>query len=164
MLVYRMAAFSNNIHCIFDFDTKTITDDGEGTHSFASAGFKEYPNGWFRLHVIGTSSGSGLRVFIGEDDQQNGIQSWIASGSEFMYVWGPQKEEGTFPTSYIPTSGSTVTRADIAEITGADFAKTNLLEYSERFDDAYWSKDDVTVTASTAPDGSLTAEELTPNL
>ena len=114
----------NNIHCVFDFDTKTIIDDGgKGIHSLVSAGFEEYPNGWFRLHVIGFSNGSNLRVFLVEDGQQDGLQNWTASGSEFMYVWGPQKEQGSFPTSYIPTNGSTVTRAaDIAEITGTNFS------------------------------------------
>ena len=78
------------------------------------------------------------------------------------YVWGAQVEEGSFPTSYISTSDSAVTRAtDFAEITGADFAKTNLLQYSERFDESVYSIQNNTVVIPNqviAPDGTLTAD------
>jgi hypothetical protein len=44
-------------------------------------------------------------------------------------------------------------------------AEENLLSYSQEFDNAYWSKDNGTVTANntTAPDGTTTAELFIPN-
>lgn len=77
-------------------------------------------NDWYRVALTATctSTGTGLvQVVLGPGGP------YVGDGYSGIYIWGAQAEIGAFPTSYIPTVASQVTRnADAASMTGANFS------------------------------------------
>jgi len=88
----------------------------------------KYPNGWWRITTIGVSNSStnvsrGMWVWV---SNASGASVTNLTGTESIHVWGAQIEAGSFPTSYIPTSGSTATRAlEYGYTTNMDFYNQN---------------------------------------
>ena len=111
----------------FDLDNVTVVyPNNMGSASAVSASIVEFPNGWFRCILTGTTAGSGSTgktafSFSSALDGNASVGSITADGSSGGYVWGHQVEAGSYVTSYIPTVATEATRgSDDLIIDGED--------------------------------------------
>jgi len=115
-----------------------------------TSSIEDFGNGWYRCTTKVTTLSTTLQMYINgvstSTASRSATSSWT-SGNNF-YVWGAQFEAGSYATSYIPTEGSSVTRA--VETTNATLNSSVLsnLEGTILIDVDYVSTSDVVVLAS----------------
>jgi len=118
--------YSNDL-TVFDLSTGTVT---RADANSVNAYMEDIGNGWYRCVVPSSVAygvaGATLISWNCIDQASTEFSPYSADGVSGIYVWGAQLEEGSFPTSYIPTAGSTVTRAaDVASLTNTNVYDTD---------------------------------------
>ena len=92
-----------------------------------TANMEDFGNGWYRCSVV-TPTGFNERAIFAVADANNSATS-TANGEDGILLYGTQLEVGATPSSYIPTSGSTATRAaDTLTVPAANlpYSSTNM--------------------------------------
>lgn len=107
--VLRNNINGSNINACFDLENGVVVYNG-----FDEAKIENYGNGWYRCSIVEIDTSGGLTSFSlmtsNNEVTSNSIPSYQGDGTSGVYIWGAQVEQGSYATSYIPTSGGVVTR------------------------------------------------------
>ena len=98
---------SGNGFASFNLANGTVAATG-GTF-FNNAKIESLPNDWYRCSMT-MNSGGGTTVTIAMEDDAGNV-TFTGDVTNGILLWGGMLEEQSFATSYIPTAGTTITRA-----------------------------------------------------
>jgi hypothetical protein len=149
--------------------------------SVTSTSITSVGNGWYRCSVVATSTAATTPCIVYVADADGSV-SYAGDITKGLYLWGAQLEQRSSVTAYTATTTAPITnyipalqsaasgvaRFEHNPVTGESLGleieeqRTNLLTYSEQFDNAIWTKTNSSITANTvvAPDGNLTGDKL----
>ena len=110
---------------VVDFrDMTTVSTTVLGSAEIGDTSITAIGGGWYRLSMafkFNTLDTARLIRILTLNNVYSA--SYTGDGTSGLYIWGAQLEVGRFPSSYIKTEASAVTRgADNASVTGANFS------------------------------------------
>jgi hypothetical protein len=94
---------SGSLYCSYDLSNQT-----SNPQSGTTASITPYANGWYRITATASLSATEVWQIV-----------FGGTNGSYLYIWGAQAEASAYPTSYIPTTSTSVTRlADSCSKTG----------------------------------------------
>ena len=144
----------------FDLINGTASISGLGGVAIDSVG-----NGWYRCSIYRVNTNTGY--IYGNLQMNDGTGTvYTGDGTSGTFVWGAQVNIGSTAKPYFPTTD----RLNVPRLTYQNGGggcpslllekhSTNLVTYSEQFDDASWlNNGTITANATTSPDGTQNAD------
>jgi len=98
-----IALQGGNSSCYYGLENGTVSTETNSTGKI-----EDFGNGWFRCSMTFTrASNTNNYIYVAISQSQAFYQG---DGSSSVYIWGAMLEQSSYSTSYIPTSGLSVTR------------------------------------------------------
>jgi hypothetical protein len=162
-----------NGYAFFNLANGTV---GTVAAGWSSASITSVGNGWYRVSATVTEAAGALgNQLIGLGTADNTF-NYTGDGNSGVYIYGAQLSNSASLDPYVPTPGAAPSstayyapRFDYDPVTLLprglliEEQRTNLVLYSEQFDNAAWSEANVgTISPGTftAPDGTATADRM----
>ena len=103
----KLDFFGGTNNAIFNLTSGiVISTNGTGL----TAKIEKLLNGWYRCSITQVQTATTIYPNILCVDNSNN-STYQGDGTSGVYIWGAQLEAGSYPTSYIPTNGTAITRA-----------------------------------------------------
>ena len=98
----------------FDLQDGVVTQEIDASGGTITSGIEDFGNGWYRCSVtfsLPSPASILAQTFLDSSGTAAYNASYAGDGSSGVLFYGDQLEEGSTPSSYIPTSGAAATRA-----------------------------------------------------
>jgi hypothetical protein len=155
----------SNLAFYIDLSNGTIDNQVNGTAPTTSV--ESVGNGWYRIIATDIPTAATVANVVWYTVSTGTTTSYLGDNASGIYVWGFQVNRGPLVRTYVPTTTANLIGPSMEFDSGSyalktETSKSGFLTYEQNLAGANWTNSNTTETteATTAPDGTTTADKL----